>query len=112
MPELPRRRALSSNRTGGAMPANKRLKKLLAFGKAILAIGLIACASIGYRVWPRKLHVSIQPRFPAVALQESRIVLAFSPEVAAAEVATFDDQLEAFLRFEYLRGREGDRGSQ
>jgi hypothetical protein len=94
------------------MPANKRLKKLLAFGKAVVAIGLVACVVITYRVWPRKLQVSIQPRFPAVALQDNRIVLAFSPEVAAAEVATFDDQLEAFLRFEYLRGREGDRGSQ
>ncbi len=94
------------------MPAKRRLKKFLAFGKAVLTIGLIACAVIGYRVWPRKLYVSIQPRFPAVVLQDHRIVLPFSPEVAGAEVATFDDQLEAFLRFEYVRGREGDRGSQ
>ncbi len=94
------------------MPTKKRLKKFLAFGKAVLTIGFIACAVIGYRVWPRKLYVSIQPRFPAVVLRSNRIVLPFSPEVAAAEVATFDDQLEAFLRFEYLRGREAERGSQ
>jgi hypothetical protein len=94
------------------MPPKKRLKKFLAFAKAVLIIGLIACAGIGYRVWPRKLHVSIQPRLPAVVLQNNRIVLPFSPEVAAAEVAVFDDELEAFLRFEYLRGREGGRGSQ
>src|SRR5712692_4017429 len=112
MPWISRRQARSSNRNGGAMPAKRRLKKFLAFGKAVLAIGLIACAVIGYRVWPRKLQVSLQPRFPAVVLQDHRIVLPFSPEVAGAEVATFDDQLEAFLRFEYVRGREGDRGSE
>jgi hypothetical protein len=94
------------------MPVRSRLKKFLALSKPVLAIGLIACAVIGYRVWPRKLYASIQPRFPAVALQDGRIVLRFSPEVAAAEVGTFDDQLEAFLRFEYLRGREGDQGPQ
>jgi len=90
----------------------KLLKKLLAYAKAVLAIGLIAGAVIGYRVWPRQLHATIQPRFPAVVLQDHRIILPFSPEVAGAEVARFDDQLEAFLRFEYLRGHEGDRGSQ
>jgi len=94
------------------VPTKKHLKKMLVYGKALLAIGLIAGAAICYRVWPRQLHTSIQPRFPAVALQNNRIVLAFSPGVAGAEVASFDDQLEAFLRFEYLRGREGDRGSQ
>jgi hypothetical protein len=94
------------------VPTKKRLKKFLAYGKAVLAIGLIAGAGIAYRVWPRNLYVSVQPRFPAVVLQNDRIVLSFSPEVAGAEVATFDDQLEAFLRFEYLRGREGEQGSQ
>ena len=33
-------------------------------------------------------------------------MLPFSNEVACAEVASFDDQLEAFLRYEYLRGRD------
>lgn len=94
------------------MARGKLLKKLLAYGKAVVAIGLITCGVIGYRTWPRKLQVSIQPRFPAVMLQDNRIILPFSPEVAGAEVASFDDQLEAFLRFEYLRGREGDHGSQ
>ncbi len=94
------------------MPTKRRLEKFLALCKAVLGIALIACAAIGYRVWPRKLRASIQPRYPAVVLQDHRIVLPFSPEVGAAEVATFDDQLEAFLRFEYLRGREGERGSQ
>jgi hypothetical protein len=38
------------------------------------------------------------------------LVVPFAPGVPAAEVAQFNDQLEAFLRFEYLRGREARAG--
>jgi hypothetical protein len=38
-------------------------------------------------------------------LQGRRVVIPFASEIACAEIASFDDQLEAFLRFEYLRGR-------
>src|SRR6266566_1669231 len=48
--------------------------------------------------------------FAAPAIQGNRLVLPFTPGVASAEVAAFNDQLEAFLRFEYLRGREAREG--
>jgi hypothetical protein len=40
------------------------------------------------------------------------MALPFSNEVASAEIASFDDQLEAFLRYEYLRGRDPDDASK
>jgi len=43
-------------------------------------------------------------------VKDNRLVVPFSLEVPAVEIATFNDQLEAFLRFEYLRGREAREG--
>ena len=87
-------------------------KNLVRFGAVLLAVVLVACVWVGYRVWPRELRLSLQPCFPTPVIQAHRLALPFSPEIAAAEVASFDDQLEAFLHFEYLRGREGNRASQ
>jgi hypothetical protein len=94
------------------MSARTISKNLLRFGVVLLAAVLVACVWAGYHLWPRELRLSLQPRFPTPVIQAHRLALPFSPEVAAAEVASFDDQLEAFLHFEYLRGRERDRASQ
>jgi len=94
------------------MLARRIFHKLLLCCTALLAVALGAGVLIGYRVWPRELRVTLQPRFPALAMEGNRLILAFSPDVACAKIATFNDQLEAFLHFEYLRGREGDRASQ
>src|SRR5260370_20502272 len=48
--------------------------------------------------------------FPYTTLFRS--VLPFAPGIAAAEVATFHDQLEAFLHFEYLRGGDAGRSEE
>ena len=69
-----------------------------------------ACAYTDYRLWPLDLQAPRYPAFPAPAMQGNRLVLPFTPGVASAEVASFNDQLEAFLRFEYLRGREAREG--
>src|SRR6266851_975835 len=69
-----------------------------------------ACAYTDYRLWPLDLQAPRYPAFPAPAIQGNRLVLPFTPGVASAEVASFNDQLEAFLRFEYLRGREAREG--
>ena len=60
------------------------------------------------RVWPRRLPLAFERRMPRPKISDQRVVLPFSNEVACAEIASFDDQLEAFLRFEYLRGRDPD----
>ena len=88
------------------------LKKLLRY-TLCLAAGLFtfaACGYTDYRLWPLDLPASAHPRTPATALKDNRLVVPFSPQVPAAEIATFNDQMEAFLRFEYLRGREAREG--
>jgi len=95
------------------MSARKTFKRLLyCFVAAFILVVIPACAWIVYRTWPRPLQLSAEPRFPAPAIRAGRLVLPCSPAVAAAEVATFNDQLEAFLRFEYLRGRDPESAPQ
>src|SRR5207245_10342926 len=91
-----------------AMSAKKFFKKLLRY-TLCLAAGLAAFAACGYtdyRLWPLDLPASAHPRVPMTAVANQQLVLPFTPGVPVAEVASFNDQLEAFLRFEYLRGRE------
>ncbi|MGB2670543.1 MAG: hypothetical protein WAO11_07455, partial [Candidatus Acidiferrum sp.] len=52
------------------------------------------------RVWPRHLPSTFERRMPRPKISDRRLVLPFSNGVACAEIASFDDQLEAFLRFE------------
>lgn len=76
---------------------------------AAIALSALALASWGAdRLWPRHMCVSAQHRHLAPKIHGRNIALPFSNEVACAEIASFDDQLEAFLRYEYLRGRDTD----
>lgn len=81
-------------------------RRVLRITKAILFLALMLSAGVAYRVWPRPLNVSSEARFPVPQIQNNRLVLVFSPEIACAQIASFDDQMEAYLHFEYLRGRD------
>ncbi|HVH69876.1 MAG TPA: hypothetical protein VNB49_02040, partial [Candidatus Dormibacteraeota bacterium] len=88
------------------------LKKLVRYALCFVA-GLLtfaACGYTDYRLWPLDLPASAHPKVPVTAVQGKHLVVPFTPGVPAADVATFNDQLEAFLRFEYLRGREAREG--
>ncbi|MGC1619517.1 MAG: hypothetical protein WA765_13590 [Candidatus Acidiferrum sp.] len=79
---------------------------------AIFLTALALSFWVADRVWPRHLPLAFEPRMPRPKISDRRLVLPFSNEVACAEIASFDDQLEAFLRFEYLRGRDPDDASK
>jgi hypothetical protein len=85
------------------------VRNLLCLTAALLAFA--ACAYTDYRLWPLDLQAPRYPVLPAPKIQGNQLVLPFAPGIAAAEVATFHDQLEAFLHFEYLRGREARSGN-
>ena len=85
------------------------VRNLLCLTAALLAFA--ACAYTDYRLWPLDLQAPRCPALPAPKIQGGQLVLPFAPGIAAAEVATFHDQLEAFLHFEYLRGREARSGN-
>ena len=85
------------------------VRNVLCLTAALLAFA--ACAYTDYRLWPLDLQAPRYPVLPAPKIQGNQLVLPFAPGIAAAEVATFHDQLEAFLHFEYLRGREARSGN-
>ena len=94
--------------------SDRKLFSRLARHSLCLTTGLLAfaaCAYTAYRLWPLDLHAPRYPALPAPKIQVNRLVLPFARGVAAAKVATFHDQLEAFFHFEYLRGREAQDGS-
>lgn len=92
----------------------KKFFRKLVRNLLFLTAGLLtfaSCAYTGYRLWPLDLHAPRYLALPAPKIQANRLVLPFSPGIASAKVATFHNQLEAFLHFEYLRGREARDGS-
>jgi hypothetical protein len=76
-----------------------------------LLLFVAAFAYFGGLLWTSDLPALGYAALPAPNIQGNRLVLPFSPGVASAKVATFHDQLEAFLHFEYLRGREARNGA-
>ncbi|MGB2643136.1 MAG: hypothetical protein WBG02_14580 [Candidatus Acidiferrum sp.] len=90
------------------MSAKKTTKNLLYSVRAVFVAALALSFWTAYCVWPRPMQVSIDRRIPRPEIRDGRLALPFSNDVACAKIATFHDQLEAFLRFEYLRGRDPD----
>lgn len=83
--------------------------------RALAALALSAHALVSWtagRLWPRQIRVSAHHRHLAPKVKGRNVALPFSNEVACAEIASFDDQLEAFLHYEYLRGRDLDDASK
>jgi hypothetical protein len=83
--------------------------------RALAALALSALTLTSWtadRLWPRRMRVSAHRRHLDPKVHDRNVALPFSNEVACAEIASFDDQLEAFLRYEYLRGRDPDDASK
>ena len=83
--------------------------------RALAAIALSALTLSSWtadRLWPRHMRLSAHRHQLGPNVHGRHVALPFANEVACAEIASFDDQLEAFLRFEYLRGRDPDEASK
>jgi hypothetical protein len=79
---------------------------------ALLLAALTLSAWTAYRVWPRHIPIGVGNRVPSPRRQGHRLIVPFAGDVACAQIGAFDDQLEAFLRFEYIRGRDPDEASK
>ena len=90
------------------MPAKKFIESSPSRRSDLSVSALALFSWTAYRVCPRRISVSFERRLQGPKIHNGRIVLPFSNGMACAEIASFDDQLEAFLRFEYLRGRDPD----
>jgi hypothetical protein len=94
------------------MPANTLHRQLLRPVAALLLTTLTLSAWTADRLWPRHLTGSRYGRVPSVERHGRRVIVPIANEVAAAEIGRFDDQLEALLRLEYLRGRDPAEAEQ
>lgn len=61
---------------------------------------------IVFRTWPRQLRWSPKP-LPSVRFDSGRMVVPLPTEILLGEVGQFDNELSAYLWFDYLRGRPG-----
>src|SRR5215475_12313632 len=93
------------------MSVKNFLKKLFRY-TLCLAAGLFtfaACGYTDYRLWPLELPASAHPRMPVTALKGKQLVVPFSLEVPAAEIATFNDQLRPFCALNTFAGAKRAR---
>src|SRR6266704_4176362 len=101
-------------RKGDRAMSGKKFFRRLVRSVVCLTAGLLAfaaCAYTDYRLWPLDLPAPRKSVLCVPQIQGDRLVLPFATGVASARVATFHDQLEAFLHFEYLRGLEAQESS-
>ena len=94
------------------MSAKKRSRALRCPVAALLLAALTLPAWTAYRLWPREMAAGTHGRIPSPRRQGHRLIVPFAREVACAQIGAFDDQLEAFLRFEYLRGRDPEEAAR
>jgi hypothetical protein len=88
-------------------PSAAKLFSSRTLGALTLSAVALACSGAD-RLWPRQMRVSAHHHSLAPRVQGRHVSVPISNEVACAEIASFDDQLEAFLRYEYLRGRDSE----
>ena len=71
----------------------------------LCALALLGISAwIAFRTWPRRLQLSTKP-LPSVWFESGRMVVPLPTEVLLGEVGSFDNELSAYLWFDYLRGR-------
>lgn len=78
-----------------------------------VCLGALLCASvwITFRTWPRRIWLGTPP-YPSAQFDRDTMVVPFATETLLAEVGRFDDELSAYLWFDYLRSRPGIEESQ
>ena len=85
------------------------LVRLLGVACLLAVLGLSGW--IGFRTWPRRLDISTKP-LPSVRFASGRMIVPLPTEILLADVGSFDNELSAYLWFDYLRSRPGVDPSQ
>jgi hypothetical protein len=83
--------------------------RLLRVACVLMVLGLSAW--IGFRTWPRRLEISLKP-LPSVRFESGAMVVPLPTEALLGEVGEFDNELSAYLWFDYLRSRPSMNRSQ
>lgn len=78
----------------------------------VCVVALLGVSSwIGYQTWPRQLTLSTKP-MPSVRFETGKMIVPLPTEILIGEVGSFDNELSAYLWFDYLRSRPGVDQSQ
>jgi hypothetical protein len=80
-------------------------------GAACAAALLGASGWVAFRTWPRPMYIATEP-LPSVRYEHGKMIVPLPTKVLLAEVGRFDDELSAYLWFDYLRSRPALEGSQ
>ncbi len=89
------------------MPLSRRLSKF--FGLACLVVVLVLAAGVAFRTWPRRLRIQARG-YPSVEVTDGKMQFPLPAAIVIADGGTFDNDLSAFLWFDYLRSRPLLRG--
>jgi hypothetical protein len=88
-------------------------------GKRVIQVLGVACAAallgvlgwVAFRTWPQPMNLVRKP-FPSARFENDKMIAPLPTEALLAEVGRFDDELSAYLWFDYLRSRPRLEGSQ
>ena len=86
-------------------------KRTIVLGIACAAAVLGMSGWVAFRTWLRPMRFVTEP-FPPVRLERGTMIVALPTKILLAEVGKFDDELSAYLWFDYLRSRPSVEKSQ
>jgi hypothetical protein len=76
------------------------------------AVALLGVAGwVATRTWPRPMRL-VTESSPPVRFEHGKMIVPLPTKALLAEVGRFDDELSAYLWFDYLRSRPGVEGSR
>ena len=75
-------------------------------GIACVAALLGVSGWVAIRTWPRPMH-RVTGSLPPVRFEHGKMIVPLPTKALLAEVGRFDDELSAYLWFDYLRSRPG-----
>jgi hypothetical protein len=87
-------------------------KKIIRELGAVCAVVLLVVSGwVAFRTWPRPMHLATEA-FPSVRFEHGKMVVPLPTKALLAEVGRFDNEISAYLWFDYLRSRPGVEESQ
>ncbi len=93
------------------MASWRKIRRVLANVLIFIGLSLLALAALAsYYFWPQEIVAHPYACIPHPEFVHGRLTLPYTDKYAVAQVASYDDELEAFLYFQFLRGRTASDG--
>ena len=84
---------------------------IFALGVCFHGLVLTVFANLLYlKYWPQQIHVDPYAGIPHPSFVHGRLTLPYTDQHPVAQVASYNDELQAFLRFQFLCSRTGSEG--